>query len=259
MASKEPIQFKSRDGATIYGYLTKPNLGKEKYPLIVVVHGGPFGPRDSWFFDLDAQVFANAGYAVLQVNYRGSGGFGAKYKEVAYLKLHTMIMNDIKDGTRWAMSQKDIDNKACVYGWSFGGYAAARLSIFGDGLFKCAIAAAGVFDEEYQNTTADYSSSKRLQRSVAQQYGDDPKLWREQSPITYANQVNIPILIIHGGKDTRVPPKQAERFKDTLEKYGKTVEWLYKKEEPHGFLKHENLVEMYQKSIAFFDRYLKSS
>lgn len=258
LSDMKPITYKTRDNQTIHGYLTLPKQKKSEYPLVLVVHGGPYGPYDRWGFDRDAQAFSNEGYAVLQVNYRGSGGYGKAFESTAYQKQHTMIMNDLLDGVKWAQSLPEIsDNKACVYGWSFGGYSAAMLAIKGSDYLKCSIAAAGVYDSEYQNTQADYSSSKKLKKEVAKVYGDDPKLWRIQSPINYANDVKLPIFLIHGGKDTRVPPEQAKDLKSRLEKAGKEVEWLYKREEPHGFYNADNVVEMYEKSIKFLDKHLK--
>ncbi|WP_444995628.1 alpha/beta hydrolase family protein [Aliikangiella sp. IMCC44359] len=262
MAEKKPIKFKSRDKATIYGYLTIPKSDKnnKKYPLVTLVHGGPYGQQDLWDFDADTQMLANNGYAVLQVNYRGSGGYGLDYKKVAYQKRSSLIQQDIIDGTRWALQQPEINKtQVCIMGWSFGGYSALMASLLEPELFKCSIAAAGVYDAVVQEKSADYSNISSTSSLASSIYGNDQKLLKKESPLTYIDNLKTPVFIVHGGEDKRVPPEQAYKLKAALEKRNMPFEWLLKEREGHGFYKLENRVEFYQKALAFLKKNLSNN
>src|SRR5450830_1554235 len=126
MRPRTPISFKTRDGVTLHGFMTMPaHAAGARVPLVLLPHGGPHGPYDSWFFDGDAQFLASRGYAVLQVNFRGSGGRGVNFEHAGYRQWGAKIMDDLSDGLKWAIAQPDIDGKrVCAYGASFGGYAA---------------------------------------------------------------------------------------------------------------------------------------
>ncbi len=257
MAAKKPIQFNARDGKVIHGYLTLPVNAKEQIPLVTYVHGGPFGVRDDWLFDETAQMLANNGFAVLQVNYRGSGGYGKEYESIAYRKLSTLIQHDIIDGTKWALSQKEIlDDKACIMGWSFGGYSALMAPLVEPELFKCSIAAAGVYDSVEQEDDADYSEIASVATQAAEVYGDDEKLLKEESPLTYIDKLKIPVFIVHGGRDERVPPEQAHLLKAALDKRNMPYEWMFKEKEGHGFFNEDNKVEFYQRTLDFLNKHL---
>ena len=258
MATQRPIEFKNREGETIRGYLTLPNGKVENVPLVTLVHGGPYGVRDRWWFDTDAQLLANNGYAVLQVNYRGSGGYGLNYERKAYRKRSTMIQHDIIDGTRWAMSLPEVsDDKACIMGWSFGGYSAVMAPLVEPELFKCSIAAAGVYDAQEQEDDADYSDVDSVAAEAAKVYGNDEKLLKQESPLTYIDKLKVPVFIVHGGKDKRVPPEQAHLLREALEKRNLPFEWMFKDKEGHGFYSQDNREEFYQRTLSFLNKYLK--
>ncbi|MCW9016993.1 MAG: prolyl oligopeptidase family serine peptidase, partial [Kangiellaceae bacterium] len=258
MAAQRPIEFKNRDGQTIRGYLTLPKGKNKNIPLVTLVHGGPYGIRDVWWFDTDAQLLANNGYAVLQVNYRGSGGYGLNYERMAYRKRASMIQHDIIDGTRWAMSLPEIsEDKACIMGWSFGGYSAVMSPLVEPELFKCSIAAAGVYDAVEQEDDADYSEVDSVAAQAAEVYGSDDKLLKSESPLTYIDKLKIPVFIVHGGEDKRVPPEQAHLLREALEKRNKPFEWMFKDKEGHGFYNQENREEFYKRTLAFLNKYLK--
>ena len=148
MASVKPFSFASRDGRTLYGYLTLPKGSNgKKLPLIVNPHGGPIGPRDNWRFSGETQLFANRGYAVLQVNFRGSGGYGREFRDAGHRQWAQGIQNDILDATHWAIDKGYADkDRICIYGGSFGGYSALMAPIREPGLFKCAVGYVGVYD-----------------------------------------------------------------------------------------------------------------
>lgn len=203
-------------------------------------------------------MLANNGYAVMQVNFRGSGGYGLIYEEVAYQKRHSLIQQDIIDGTLYAQSRPEIaKNKACIMGTSFGGYSAVMAPTIKQDLFKCSITIAGPYNLVTQYEEADYSSIDSTRSLAAIMYGSDKTLLSAQSPINHLDKFNIPVLIVHGGKDERVPPEQAFELKAALDKANKPYQWLYKKSEGHGFYNEKNRMELYQQSLEFLAKHLK--
>ena len=259
MASRELIQYKARDGQTIYGYLTKPKSNKP-LPLIVDVHGGPFGVQDSWLFNSDAQFFANNGYAVLQINFRGSGGYGKSYERSAYQKRSTLIQHDIIDGTRWAQQLSDIDDtKVCIIGGSFGGYSALMSPLIEPELYKCSLSRYGPYDLVYQMSNADYMSKDSVSVGAKKKYGDNEEHWIKASPLTYIDKLKTPLFIVTGGKDTRVPPQSAWNLKEALDERDIAYQWLFKEKEGHGYSNPKNKLELYQKSLAFINLHLQSA
>ena len=167
MATVKPFSFTSRDGQKIHGYLTVPKGAEGKrLPMIVNPHGGPMGPRDNWGFNSEAQLFASRGYLVLQVNYRGSGGFGKAFMDQAYGQWATGIMNDVNDAARWAIEAGHADaGRICIYGGSFGGYASMMAPAREPDLYKCAFGYVGAYDMQVQfklSDTADRESGRRF-------------------------------------------------------------------------------------------------
>jgi len=259
MAQRKIVQYTARDGKTIYGYLTMPNSDKP-LPLIVDVHGGPFGVQDSWFFNSDAQFFANNGYAVLQINFRGSGGYGSSYEKVAYKKRSTLIQHDIIDGTRWAQQLESIDDdNVCIIGGSFGGYSALMSPLIEPELYKCSISRYGPYDLVYQMSNADYMSKDSVSVGAKKKYGDNEAHWKKASPLSYIDKLKTPLFIVTGGKDTRVPPQSAWNLKEALDKRNISYQWLYKEKEGHGYKNPKNKLELYQKSLAFINLHLQNN
>jgi len=162
MASMEPVSFKARDGLALHGYVTRP-AGKEKskgLPAVVLVHGGPYGMRDSWRFDPEVQLLASRGYAVVQVNYRGSGGFGDAFMQAGFREWGARMQDDVTDATRWAVEQGVADaGRVCIMGTSYGGYAALEGVIREPDLYKCAIGSAGPYDLRLMYTRGDIPQS----------------------------------------------------------------------------------------------------
>ncbi len=259
MVAKKAISFKARDGYELYGYLSLPNWATKKkpVPLLVFVHGGPFGERDTWLYDPEVQLLANRGFAVLQVNYRGSGGFGYDYQISAYRKQHTLIQQDIIDGTRWAQSQPQIlADKACIMGFSFGGYAAVMAPTIEPKLFQCSIAAGGPYDSVYQAENADYAKLDSFSMLSQHMRGETEQELIERSPLTYIEKFKTPVLIVHGGRDKRVPAEHAFKLKEALDKLNREYEWLYFEGEGHGFYSSKNRAKYYQTVVDFLDEHL---
>ncbi|HET7587359.1 MAG TPA: alpha/beta fold hydrolase [Gammaproteobacteria bacterium] len=257
MASMRPIEFKARDGALIHGYLTLPN-GKapEDLPMIVFVHGGPHGIRDRWGFDPTVQLLANRGYAVLQINYRGSMGYGWTYMSAGFNHWGTTMQYDVIDGTRWAIDQGYADaERVCIFGASYGAYAAIRSAEIEPDLYQCTVGYDGVYDLNMmlENLDDANASAFRYGRDVL---GVDHADRADQSPVNHVERLTGGIFLIQGGADHVTPTEQVNKLKKRLDDAGKKYEYLYKAHEGHGFLKVSNQREVATKLLVFFDQWI---
>lgn len=259
MASVKPFSFNASDGKRIHGYLTIPNGSTGKnLPLIVNPHGGPIGPRDSWRFNGEAQLFASRGYAVLQINYRGSGGYGRSFQNAGHLQWGTGIQNDIIDATRWAIVQGYADeDRICIYGGSFGGYSALMAPIRAPGLFKCTFGYVGVYDIEMMFKRGDIPQTESGLRYLRRTHGSSAKDWTDNSPARRAGEVNIPVYLAAGARDERTPPEQTELMSKALVAAGNPPEgMIIQSGEMHGFYDVANRVSLYTKMLEFFERHI---
>lgn len=259
MAPRRPISFKARDGKQIDGYLTMPKtVPGHKPPLVLLPHGGPHGVADEWFFDTDAQFLASRGYAVLQVNFRGSGGRGKAFQMAGYRQWGGKILDDLVDGVQWTVAQGEVDgSRMCAYGASFGAYAALMLAAREPDLFKCAIGYAGVYEPALIVDGDNARSSSRLQATFKRYLGTDAAELARYSPVQRAASIKAGVLLIHGGKDERAPKEHAYKMKAALEKAGRAPEWYYVDYEGHGFYDTENQTEVYKRLEAFLGKYLR--
>ena len=258
MGERRPIAFKARDGRPIYGFLTLPP-GREarNLPVVVLPHGGPFFVRDNWEWDAEPQLLASRGYAVLQVNFRGSAGYGASHVEAGRKNWGKEMINDVADGLRFAVQQGFVDAKrACIYGGSYGGYAALMSAVREPDAYKCVITFAGIYDIPSYKRRTDIGESFSGDDFMAQTMGDTPEVEREQSPSTYIDKLKAPVMIVHGEEDKRVPFDQSKQLRSALEKRGIPYEWLSKAREEHGFYSEDNRVEFYDKMLAFLEKNL---
>jgi len=259
MGTIKSIAFTSRDGLRIHGYLTLPaGSDGRNLPLIVNVHGGPMGPRDSWGFHRENQLFANRGYAVLQVNYRGSGGFGKTFRDMAYGQWAEGIMNDIIDGTRHVIEQGYADrHRVCIYGGSFGGYASLMAPARDPELFKCAFGYVGLYDAQIQLTKSDTAQSESGRRYLLRSYGHTRAEQDAMSPITHASKLKLPVYLAAGARDARCPPEHTEAMAQALIRSGNPPEGvIIQSGEEHGFYREENNVRLYTEMLGFFERHI---
>ena len=259
MASVKPFSFASRDGRTLYGYLTLPKGSNgKKLPLIVNPHGGPIGPRDNWRFSGETQLFANRGYAVLQVNFRGSGGYGREFRDAGHRQWAQGIQNDILDATHWAIDKGYADkDRICIYGGSFGGYSALMAPIREPGLFKCAVGYVGVYDLGMLYEKGDIPQRESGLRYLRRTIGTDKAEQRAGSPTALADKVGIPVLLVAGARDQRAVPEQTEAMRDALVKAGNPpVETIIQSGEMHGFYKEENNLNLYTRMLEFFGKHI---
>jgi len=259
MATMMPITVTARDGVVMHGYLTLPpgSTGKN-LPLIVNPHGGPHGPRDEWRFNPEVQFFANHGYAVLQLNYRGSGGYGLSFQQLGYRHWSGTMQDDLADGVNWAVKQGYVDPKrVCIYGASYGGYAAFESPIRYPDLYKCAVGYVGAYDLTVLGTRGDISHFAGGTHAIDVYLGSDMDERKRESPVYNADKLNIPVLIAYGGADVRVVPLHAKNMMDALDKAGKKYDPpIYFPNEMHGFVEQEHNFELYTKMLAFFDKYI---
>ncbi|MCC2608099.1 alpha/beta hydrolase family protein [Planctobacterium marinum] len=258
MSPMEYITFNASDGQKIHGYLTIPAKSDKPAPLVTLVHGGPHGVRDYWGFDREVQMLANQGYAVLQLNYRGSGGYGTAFQESGYKEWGRRVQQDIIEGTQWALAQPEIDNdRVCIMGASFGGYSAAQAATLAPDLFDCVIATSGVFDLNMMFEEGDIPDQYFGEEFLKMVLGLDKSLLDSFSPAKRAALIKAPVLIAHGEKDRRVPFEQAEAFKAALTQSGKEFQWFVRATETHGFYGEDNRGMYFEKVASFLEQHLK--
>ncbi len=256
LAPTTPISFTTRDGLTLHGFYTGPATAGAK-PLVVMPHGGPHGPYDSWGYDRDAQFLASRGYGVLQVNYRGSGGRGRKFQESGYRQWGGTMQDDLADGVQWAVSNKVADpNRICTYGASYGGYAALMQPIRYPELYKCAIGYVGVYDLQVMKKKGDIPRDQSGKRYLQRVLGEDEAQLRAWSPAQNVDKVKVPVLLVQGAIDQRVPMAQFNALKDAFSAAGVPVETMVVQGEGHGFYKPENTAALYKRMEAFLAKHI---
>jgi dipeptidyl aminopeptidase/acylaminoacyl peptidase len=256
MGQRIPMHFNASDGMPLEAILTVPaGASLNNLPMVLLPHGGPFEVSDDWFFDEDAQFLASRGYLVLQVNFRGSGGRGPAFVRSGYGKWGTRIQQDLIDAVTWAEAQKYADPKrVCVYGGSFGGYSAMMTTIRAPGMFKCAIGYAGVYDLAMMYDKGSIKDGSFGKHYLEQAIGKDPVELSANSPDKLADKIDVPVFLIHGEDDERVPFAQAKAMRAALDAAHKPYEWMARSGEGHGFYKEENVVDLYNHMQAFLEK-----
>jgi dienelactone hydrolase len=256
MAPVRPVEIKNASGQTLYGLYTTPVGKSGPLPLVVIPHGGPFGIEDQWGFDSDAQFLASRGYAVLQVNFRGSSGRGENFEHSTYRQWGTGIQDDIADGVRWAIAQNLADSKRiCIYGGSFGGYSAMMNPIRNPGMYRCAIGFAGVYDLPKRLGSDPVNHYNFGHDYVIRTMGDDATELAAQSPTRLAGKMDVPVLLIHGTADRVVPIHHLHMMESALNAAGKPVETMEVPNEEHGFYDVKNQTEAFERIEAFLRKY----
>lgn len=257
MASMRPIQLKARDGLALHGYVTLPHGSNGKnLPMVVMPHGGPFGVQDTWGFDGDVQMLANAGYAVLQLNFRGSGGYGAAFTHAGAREWGLKMQDDLTDATRWAIGEGIADAKRiCIYGGSYGGYASLMGVAKEPSLYRCAAGYVGVYDLPTMHVEGDIQRRGSGETYIREWIGERTSL-ADTSPNRMAEKIKVPVFLAAGGEDERAPLKHSEMMEKALRKAGVPVETLYYPTEGHGFYREAHRSEYYTRLLAFLGRHL---
>ncbi|MGH8025264.1 MAG: alpha/beta hydrolase family protein, partial [Pseudoxanthomonas sp.] len=229
--------------------------GERNLPLVIYPHGGPFGVYDVWGFDTDPQILAAAGYAVLQVNYRGSGNYGRSFHQSGALQWGLTMQDDLTDATRWAIDQGIADrNRICMYGASYGAYASLMGVAKEPGLYRCAAGYVGIYDL-VTLSAQESRENKRSNTWTSEWMGTGDSL-APVSPSRIADRIKVPVFLAAGGEDETAPIAQTEKMESALKKAGVPVEALYYRTEGHGFYTVEHQREYYSKLLAFLDRHI---
>jgi dipeptidyl aminopeptidase/acylaminoacyl peptidase len=263
VAEVMPLAFKAGDGLPLTGYLTLPH-GKEarNLPLIVLPHGGP-AVRDEPGFDWWAQAMASSGYAVLQVNYRGSDGFGWDFLKAGYGQWGRKMQTDLSDGVRYLVAQGIADAKrVCIAGASYGGYAALAGAALDPGVYRCAVDISGPSELKrfvaWAQDRSDVTAERYWTRFMGAGDLKDPRL-EELSPADHVDKVTVPILIIHGKDDTVVPFEQSQIMVDALKRAGRPAEMVVLKHEDHWLSHGDTRLQMLQATMDFLAKYNPAS
>ena len=255
LAEMKVINFKNRYGDEIQSYFTGA-VGKKNAPTIVMPHGGPWA-RDYWRFHPEVQFLAAEGFNVLQNNIRGSTGYGLEHTAHVYGNFAN-VLTDMFDSIEHLDSEGVIDkNNVCVYGGSYGGYAATQGPMMRPDLFKCAISEAVLYDINAQYSSGDIKMMRGGRKFLEDAFGDGEKA-EDMSPINYAYKLKTPYMLIHGKKDVRTPYKEAEAFMKAMDKNGIKYEKMIIEKETHGFSKEENRIEKMKRISAFFRKHLET-
>ena len=255
MAQTQVLQIVARDGVPLRAYLTLPP-GREarNLPLVVFPHGGPFTIYDRWHFDTDAQVLAAAGYAVLQVNYRGSGNYGKHFLKSGRRQWGGAMQDDLTDATEWTVAHGLVDrSRMCMYGASYGAYASLEGVSKEPALYKCAVGYVGVYDLPML-VAEEADKSTRLENWTRDWIGTDPAKLAEVSPDLNADRIKVPVFLVAGGEDRTAPIKHSEKMEAALKKAGVSVQTLYEPTEGHGFYTLEHRRDFYTRLLDFLDR-----
>ena len=259
MAEMRPIEFKSRDGVTVRGYITLPKAALEgkKVPLVVNPHGGPQGIRDHWGFNPETQLFASRGYATLQVNFRISGGYGKEFQKSGYKQIGRKAMDDVEDGVKYAISQGWIDkDKIAIYGGSHGGYATLMGLIKTPDLYACGVDYVGVsniftFFESFPEYWKPY---KEMVKQIWYDLDnpEEAKIAKEVSPVFQIDKIKKPLFVVQGANDPRVNINESDQIVKAMRAKGFEVPYMVKYDEGHGFGKEANRIDLYKSMLGFF-------
>ncbi|MCX6272115.1 MAG: prolyl oligopeptidase family serine peptidase [Bacteroidetes bacterium] len=260
MAEMKPITYQSRDGLTIHGYLTLPKgVDPKNLPVIINPHGGPWY-RDEWYYNPEIQFLANRGYAVLQMNFRGSTGYGRKFWEASFKEWGRKMQDDITDGVEYLKKEGIADPKRiAIYGGSYGGYATLAGVAFTPDLYACAVDYVGVANLfTFMKTIPPYW--KPYLDQFREMVGDPKKdslLMVAASPVFHADKIKAPLFVAQGANDPRVNKAESDQMVEALKKRGIQVEYMVKNDEGHGFANQDNQYDFYGAMEKFLEKYLK--
>jgi dipeptidyl aminopeptidase/acylaminoacyl peptidase len=264
LSRMKPVTLKSRDGLTLHGYLTlPPGVVPKDLPMVLKVHGGPW-ERDRWTYDTEVQFLSNRGYAVLQVNFRGSTGYGKRFKRAAIGEFGRKMQDDLIDAVNWAVGRGIADPKrVAIYGGSYGGYATLAALAFTPDVFACGIDLVGPSSLVTLIKSFPPYWKPFLQSSWYLYVGDpdDPKAiedMKARSPLYYAEHIMRPVLIAQGANDPRVKKAESDQIVESLRKAGKEVEYMVADNEGHGFVSPENMLKFYARMETFLAKHLAS-
>jgi dipeptidyl aminopeptidase/acylaminoacyl peptidase len=259
MQPRRAVQIKSRDGLTLHAYLTAP-AGEGSHPLVVRVRDRPYETRERWNFDWESQLLASRGYAVLQVNFRGTPGLGPDFKAAGYREWGRAMQDDLTDATRWAMAEQIAPaERICIMGIGYGGYAALMGAVREPNLYRCAIGYGGIYDLEFYAKYQDLRHPITRQLYVDQVLGSDVEELKARSPVHNIDRIDIPVLLLHGEGDEDlhvVPAKRLMRALRIRRQSRQTVEWMDLGWQTHPVQDEDVRRKVCERILAFLDAHL---
>ncbi|ARV63312.1 S9 family peptidase [Nostocales cyanobacterium HT-58-2] len=259
LAQMKPISYKSRDGLTIHGYLTTPvGIPAKNLPTVLLVHGGPW-VRDTWGYDPEAQWLANRGYAVLQVNYRGSSGYGKKFLNAGNREWGRKMHNDLIDGVKWLVKEGIADRKkVAIMGGSYGGYATLAGLTFTPDVFAAGVDIVGPSNllTLLQSLPPYWESGRAEFYHRVGNLEKETEFLKSRSPLFFVDRIKAPLLIGQGANDPRVKQAESEQIVAAMRKANKPVEYILYTDEGHGFARPQNRLHFYAKAEEFLGKYL---
>jgi dipeptidyl aminopeptidase/acylaminoacyl peptidase len=260
MCEMKPVSYTSRDGLMINGYLTLPQgMSPHNLPVIINPHGGPW-ERNTWKFNKQVQFLANRGYAVFQMNFRGSTGYGKKFNQAGFKQWGRAMQDDITDGVQWLIREGIADPKRiAIYGGSYGGYAALAGITFTPDLYACGVDYCGISNlfTDLKTEPAYWKIESAAEYEMVGNPIKDSALFYSISPVFHADLIKCPLLVIQGKNDPRVNKAESDQIVEALRKRGMPVEYILKDNEGHGFENQENIFEIYEAMERFFGKYLR--
>jgi dipeptidyl aminopeptidase/acylaminoacyl peptidase len=252
--------LKARDGVELHGLLALPPTGAERgLPLVVIPHGGPYGVTDTASYDPETAILASAGYAVLRVNFRGSGGYGRQFEQSGWMQWGRAMQDDVTDATKWAIEQGYADkDRVCIYGWSYGGYAALMGAVREPSLYRCAVGGAGPYDLAKMYKWGSIRRSDLGLDYLAKVIGKDDKVLAERSPVKQAASIKVPVFLVHGRLDGRIDVAHARRMAKALKEAGVDVEFQEYLKAGHGLNLDEDESDFYAKLLVFLGKHTQA-
>ncbi|HHH54481.1 MAG TPA: S9 family peptidase, partial [Bacteroidetes bacterium] len=260
MAEQKPVKYISRDGLTINGYLTLPvGVKPENLPVVINPHGGPWH-RDVWGYNQEVQLLANRGFAVLQMNFRGSTGYGRRFWELSFKQWGKKMQDDISDGVNWLIGQGIADpERVAIYGASYGGYATLAGVTFTPDIYKAAVDYVGVSNlfTFLQTIPPYWKPYLDMMYEMVGHPEKDKKYLEEASPVFHVDKIKTPLYVVQGANDPRVNIDESDQIVRTLRNKGVDVPYLVKYDEGHGFRNEENRFVFYKSMLGFLMKYLR--
>ena len=259
MAEMKPVKYKSRDGFTIHGYLTLPVGSKGKnLPVVVNPHGGPWA-RDTWGYRSEIQFLANRGFAVFQMNFRGSTGYGREFWEISFKQWGKSMQDDITDGVNWLIDEGIADpDRIAIYGASYGGYATLAGLAFTPDLYACGVDYVGVSSLfTFMESMPPYWELYRsMMYEMVGHPEKDKELLASSSPLLHVDKIKVPLFIAQGANDPRVVKSESDQIVEALKSEGIEVPYMVKEDEGHGFYNQENQFDFYREMEKFLKKHI---